>query len=62
MFKQLLEQSRTAAKMMTGMIQPKDIREYFEVLVDMNHDFSVNLADAGDKYFQDIKKLGPKVK
>lgn len=62
MFKQFIEQSRTASKIALGTIPAKDIREYFETVVDMNHDFGSTLADAGDKYFQEMRKLGPKSK
>jgi len=62
MFKQMIEGSRTASKIALETIPAKDIREYFEVVVDLNHDFGSALAEAGDKYFQEMRKLGPKSK
>jgi len=62
MFKQLLEQGRTAAKVVTGMIPAKDVKDYMNILVDANVDFNIALAEAGTKYFDGLKGFAPKTK
>lgn len=59
MFKSLIEQSRTMAKVYTGMIIHPDIRSYFETVVDANHNFGAALAVASEKFLGEIKELAP---